>query len=98
MYMLQILVLYQPIILHNLHAQLWLQIHVGGSFYFQVEYDLENSSLDNLQILSCDRIEQSAVPLHAVWYPPVTKESFVLTANDQVGGIHIAQYSMVPVI
>ena len=51
--------------------------------YLQVEYDLENSSKDDLRVLTSDRIEQSAVPLCMAWYPPVTKESFMVTANDQ---------------
>ncbi len=50
----------------------------------QVEYDLENSSKDNLVLLSVDRIEQSAVPQAMTWYPPIVKESFIITANDQV--------------
>lgn len=52
--------------------------------YLQVEYDLEKSTKDDLQISSTDRIEQSAVPQSITWYPPITKEHFILTANDQV--------------
>lgn len=48
-----------------------------------VEYDLEHSSKDDLRLTSIDRIEQSAVPNCITWYPNVTKESFLLTANDQ---------------
>ncbi|XP_039260288.2 cilia- and flagella-associated protein 251-like [Styela clava] len=48
-----------------------------------VEYDLPNSSKDDLRLLSVDRIEQSAVPSCLAWYPDVTKESFLVTANDQ---------------
>ncbi|WAR02599.1 CF251-like protein [Mya arenaria] len=48
-----------------------------------VEYDLERSSKDDLQIASSDRIEQSAVPQCMTWYPPITKEHFIVTANDQ---------------
>ncbi|XP_069820104.1 cilia- and flagella-associated protein 251 [Dendropsophus ebraccatus] len=48
-----------------------------------VEYDLTNSSKDHLVIQSSDRIDQSAVPQCLVWYPPLTKESFILVANDE---------------
>ncbi|XP_071849088.1 cilia- and flagella-associated protein 251-like isoform X2 [Apostichopus japonicus] len=48
-----------------------------------VEYDLNNSGIDDLKILETQRIEQSAVPQCLTWYPPVTKEQFYLTANDQ---------------
>ncbi|XP_041079332.1 cilia- and flagella-associated protein 251 isoform X2 [Polyodon spathula] len=48
-----------------------------------VEYDLSDGSKDSLRILASDRIEQSAVAKCMIWYPPVTKESFILTANDQ---------------
>ena len=50
----------------------------------QVEYDLEGSHIETgLRILSSERLEQSAIPLCCAWYPPVTKESFILTSNDQ---------------
>ena len=45
---------------------------------------MENSHTDNLCLLGSDRIEQSAVPYCMTWYPSVTKESFILTTNDQV--------------
>ncbi|KAM8960745.1 cilia- and flagella-associated protein 251 [Pelodytes ibericus] len=48
-----------------------------------VEYDLANSRQGYLQVMSTDRIDQSAVPQCLVWYPPVTKESFMMIANDQ---------------
>ena len=51
----------------------------------QVEYDLLNSSVDDLKLLSTDRVEQNAVPTAMAWLPPLTKESFILVANDQVG-------------
>lgn len=49
-----------------------------------MEYDLFNSGEDDLKLLNVDRIEQSAVPTAATWYPPLTKESFLLITNDQV--------------
>ena len=49
-----------------------------------MEYDLENSGPDDLRVASSDRIEQSAVPQCMAWYPPVTAEFFIVTANDQV--------------
>ena len=50
----------------------------------QVEYDLTSSTKDDLRLTSTDRIEQSAVPQCMAWYPPITKEHFIVTANDQV--------------
>ena len=51
----------------------------------QVEYDLANSSEDDLRLLAVNRIEQSAVPLTLGWYPSLSKEPFIMTTNDQVG-------------
>lgn len=48
-----------------------------------VEYDLINSSKDDLRLISIDRIEQNAVPSCLAWYPDVTKESFFIMANDR---------------
>ena len=50
----------------------------------QVEYDLLNSTTDDLRLISSERIEQSAVPQCFAWYPPIVKENFLLVANDQV--------------
>ena len=54
---------------------------------------MSNSSVDDLRLLSTDRIEQSAVPTAMVWFPPLTKESFILVANDQVSTAIIFVYS-----
>ena len=51
---------------------------------YQVEYDLLNSSTDDLRLVSSERIEQSAVPQCFAWYPPIVKENFLVVANDQV--------------
>ena len=58
----------------------------------QVEYDLTNSTKDDIRLTSTDRIEQSAVPQCMTWYPPITKEHFIVTANDQVGKLSAASF------
>ncbi|XP_056179137.1 cilia- and flagella-associated protein 251 [Falco biarmicus] len=47
-----------------------------------VEYDLNSSSKDHLVVLHRDRVEQIAVPLCLAWYPQLSTESFILTANN----------------
>ena len=53
-------------------------------YLLQVEYDLEHSSKNDLVLLSVIRIEQSAIPMAMTWYPPLTKESFILLVNNEV--------------
>ncbi|XP_075291060.1 cilia- and flagella-associated protein 251 [Opisthocomus hoazin] len=47
-----------------------------------VEYDLSSSTKDHLVVLHRDRVEQAAVPLCLAWYPQLSTESFILTANN----------------
>ncbi|KAL8589462.1 hypothetical protein ACOMHN_061673 [Nucella lapillus] len=54
-----------------------------GADRHMVEYDLEKSEKGNLVVQSWDRIEQSAVPCCMTCYPPLSKEDFIITANDQ---------------
>ena len=48
-----------------------------------IRYDLSSSSENNLVIGEMIRIEQSACPTCFLPYPPLTKESFFLVANNQ---------------
>ncbi|XP_070205737.1 cilia- and flagella-associated protein 251-like isoform X2 [Littorina saxatilis] len=54
-----------------------------GADRVMVEYDLEKTEKDHIVVASSDRIEQSAVPCCMAWYPAVTKEHFIVTANNQ---------------
>ncbi|XP_059176207.1 cilia- and flagella-associated protein 251-like isoform X2 [Physella acuta] len=49
-----------------------------------IEYDLFHHGKTN-KVVPCafDRIEQAAIPQCMTKYPPITKEQFFLTANDQ---------------
>ncbi|KAH9503911.1 Cilia- and flagella-associated protein 251 [Bulinus truncatus] len=49
-----------------------------------IEYDLNiHGKTNKLMPIAFDRIEQAAVPQCMTKYPPITKENFFLTANDQ---------------
>ncbi|BFZ18180.1 hypothetical protein BsWGS_21219 [Bradybaena similaris] len=50
-----------------------------------IEYDLHHFGKTNNHVVPCaeDRIEQGAIPLCMTKYPPIGKEHFFLTANDQ---------------
>ncbi|NWR90025.1 CF251 protein, partial [Furnarius figulus] len=47
-----------------------------------VEYDLSSSIKDHLVVTHRDQVERSAVPLCLAWYPQLSTESFILTANN----------------
>lgn len=44
---------------------------------------MENSTVNELLILSTERVEQSAVPMCMAWHPSTTSEQFLLVASDQ---------------
>lgn len=48
----------------------------------QIEYDLLNSTKDHLEVLDIHRTDQEAIPKCMVWYPPLTRESFLLICNS----------------
>ncbi|XP_072456650.1 cilia- and flagella-associated protein 251 [Notamacropus eugenii] len=47
-----------------------------------IEYDLLNSTKDHLEVLDIHRTDQEAIPKCMVWYPPLTRESFLLICNS----------------
>ncbi|XP_036369250.1 cilia- and flagella-associated protein 251-like isoform X1 [Octopus sinensis] len=48
-----------------------------------VEYNILPDNAEGVQLLSVDRIEQSAIPLCMTFYPSFTKEYFILTVNNE---------------
>eukprot|EP00727_Mastigamoeba_balamuthi_P001939 m51a1_g11742 hypothetical protein (841) ;mRNA; f:151348-154453 len=49
-----------------------------------VEYDVaQSASVRGLVVKSVTQIEQTAVPTALIWHPHVSKEDFLVTANDQ---------------
>ncbi|XP_074061664.1 cilia- and flagella-associated protein 251 isoform X1 [Macrotis lagotis] len=47
-----------------------------------IEYDLLRSTRDQLEILDIHRTDQEAIPNCMIWYPPLTRESFLLICNS----------------
>ncbi|XP_032166601.1 cilia- and flagella-associated protein 251 isoform X2 [Mustela erminea] len=47
-----------------------------------IEYNLLKSCRDNLEILDIHRTDQGNYPTCMVWYPPLTKELFLLICNS----------------
>lgn len=52
-------------------------------FNWKVEYDLENSTSNELVILCNKPVEQSAVPMCMAWYPSINLEHLLLVVSDQ---------------
>uniref|UniRef100_A0A8C5UKX7 Cilia- and flagella-associated protein 251 n=1 Tax=Microcebus murinus TaxID=30608 RepID=A0A8C5UKX7_MICMU len=53
-----------------------------GSDRLLIEYDLLKSHKDNLEVLDIHRSGQGSYPTCMVWYPPLTKELFLLICNS----------------
>nr|XP_060468195.1 cilia- and flagella-associated protein 251 isoform X4 [Panthera onca] len=47
-----------------------------------IEYNLLKSSKDHLEVLDIHRTDQSNYPTCMVWYPPLTRELFLLICNS----------------
>ena len=51
---------------------------------YLVEYDLETSTLlDGVKLIAATELEQLAHPTALAWYPQITKEHFIMTANNE---------------
>uniref|UniRef100_A0A2K5EQR4 Cilia- and flagella-associated protein 251 n=1 Tax=Aotus nancymaae TaxID=37293 RepID=A0A2K5EQR4_AOTNA len=48
----------------------------------QIEYDLLRSYKDHLEVLDIHRTDQGCYPTCMVWYPPLTRELFLLICNS----------------
>ncbi|XP_062038500.1 cilia- and flagella-associated protein 251 isoform X2 [Lepus europaeus] len=47
-----------------------------------IEYNLRKSCKDHLEVLDIQRTDQGSRPTCMVWYPPLTKELFLLVCNS----------------
>ncbi|XP_062941343.1 cilia- and flagella-associated protein 251 [Cynocephalus volans] len=47
-----------------------------------IEYNLRKSHKDHLEVLDIHRTDQGSYPTCMVWYPPLTKELFLLICNS----------------
>ncbi|KAK2493629.1 hypothetical protein MC885_005147 [Smutsia gigantea] len=52
------------------------------SLLFGIEYNLLKSCKDHLEVLDIHRTDQGSYPTCMVWYPPLTKELFLLVCNS----------------
>nr|XP_027804907.1 cilia- and flagella-associated protein 251 [Marmota flaviventris] len=53
-----------------------------GSDRLLIEYNLNKSYKDNLEVLDIHRTDQGNYPTCMVWYPPLVKEQFLLICNS----------------
>ncbi|KAL6081651.1 hypothetical protein STEG23_007866, partial [Scotinomys teguina] len=53
-----------------------------GKDRFLIEYNLIKSYKDHLEVLDIHRTDQGTYPTCMVWYPPLTKELFLLICNS----------------
>ncbi|XP_069897497.1 cilia- and flagella-associated protein 251-like isoform X1 [Dipodomys merriami] len=53
-----------------------------GRDRFLIEYNLSRSFKDHLEVLDIHRTDQGTYPTCMVWYPPLTKELFLLMCNS----------------
>uniref|UniRef100_A0A8C2M3A4 Cilia- and flagella-associated protein 251 n=1 Tax=Cricetulus griseus TaxID=10029 RepID=A0A8C2M3A4_CRIGR len=53
-----------------------------GKDRFLIEYNLTKSYKDHLAVLDIHRTDQGSFPTCMIWYPPLTKELFLLICNS----------------
>ncbi|XP_055461779.1 cilia- and flagella-associated protein 251 isoform X1 [Psammomys obesus] len=53
-----------------------------GKDRFLIEYNLTKSYRDHLEVLDIHRTDQGSYPTCMIWYPPLTKELFLLICNS----------------
>ncbi|XP_036027539.1 cilia- and flagella-associated protein 251 [Onychomys torridus] len=53
-----------------------------GKDRFLIEYNLIKSYKDHLEVLDIHRTDQGTYPTCMIWYPPLTKELFLLVCNS----------------
>ncbi|XP_076416932.1 cilia- and flagella-associated protein 251 isoform X2 [Peromyscus maniculatus bairdii] len=53
-----------------------------GKDRFLIEYNLIKSYKDHLEVLDIHRTDQGTYPTCMIWYPPLTKELFLLICNS----------------
>ncbi|CAH6778910.1 Wdr66 [Phodopus roborovskii] len=76
---------------HNTIRSLLFGVHLDsneprllslGKDRFLIEYNLIKSYKDHLEVLDIHRTDQGSYPTCMIWYPPLTKELFLLICNS----------------